>query len=335
MYAAGRGDAGLSGVLERAAKISGDVPTPRGAELAALIAEVSAQGDPARGEAVFRRGDLSCLKCHAVSQAGGQIGPDLSAIGANSPAEYLVSSLFEPDAQIKEAFVSRTVLTVDGLTLQGIVVDRTDDRLVLKDADGRRHEVPLADIDDEIAGKSLMPKGLVKFMTRTEIVDLVAFLSQLGRPGPYAVRATPRMQRWRVLANPTAELLEGIPNDTLFEDRVLLSGQWFPAYGRVDGALPLAELVQRTGSPILYLQGEFDVQTAGSVGIRPEAPAGAAVWVDSAAFDPGHELVTTAAAGRHAITLRIDATGRENGEVRLELFRPADSAAVFATVDGQ
>ena len=54
-------------------------PTPD--ELKRLSAEALAQGDPARGEAIFRRADLGCLKCHAVSGAGGDVGPDLSPVG--------------------------------------------------------------------------------------------------------------------------------------------------------------------------------------------------------------------------------------------------------------
>ena len=335
MYAVGRSDAQLSGVLERAAKIAGDIPTPTGAELTDLIAEIQADGDPSRGETVFRRADLSCMKCHAVSKAGGQIGPDLSAVGANSPVDYLVTSVYDPDAQVKEAFVSRTVLTADGLSLQGIVADRTDDRLVLKDADGRQHDIPLADIDVEVEGKSLMPKGLVKFMTRAEIIDLVAFLSELGRPGPYAVRATPRMQRWRVLVNASPELLADVPNETTFEDRVLHSGRWLPAYARVDGSLPLAELIEGSGNPVFYLQGEFDVQTAGPVGIRVDSPVETNIWVDSESFENRAEFVLTPSKGRHSVTLRIDAGGHEDADIRLELFKPADSTAVFAVVDGQ
>lgn len=335
MYAVGRSDAVLSAVLEHAAKIAGDVATPAGAELAALIAEINTSGDPARGEAVFRRADLSCLRCHAISQAGGQIGPDLSAVGANSPVDYLINSVYDPDAQIKESFISRVVLTTDGLTLQGIVVDRTDDKLVLKDADGRLHEIPRDDIDDEIAGKSLMPKGLVKFMTHDEIVDLAAFLSQLGRPGPYAVRSSPRMQRWRLLQNVSPELLSDVPNDTSFEDRVLLSGVWSPVYARVDGALPLGEIIAQSKHPVAYVRGEFDVQTAGPIGIRIATPTAFHVWCDSESFGAHSEFTTTVAAGRHSITLRINSTGHENAAVRLELFKPADSPAVFATVDGQ
>ena len=205
---------------------------------------------------------------------------------------------------------------------------------MLKDADGRRHEIPLADIDEEIEGKSLMPKGLVKFMTHAEIVDLVAFLSQLGRPGQYAVRTTARMQRWRVLTNAAPELSSDVPNDEVFEDRVL-AGEWSPIYARVDGSLPLDDVVRQAKSPIVYVRGEFDVQTAGPIGIR--------VDINRAVDDVDRQRIVRrcrrhrrqATAGRHSITLRIDATGHEAAEVRLELFKPVDSTAVFATVDGQ
>ena len=39
------------------------------ADMAALLADVQKSGDPARGEAVYRRKDQSCLKCHAIAGA--------------------------------------------------------------------------------------------------------------------------------------------------------------------------------------------------------------------------------------------------------------------------
>ena len=335
MYAIGRSDAALSGVLEQAAGIQGEVEPPSKAELAALMQEVAEQGDPARGEAVFRRADLSCLKCHAVSQAGGQIGPDLSPLGATSPVDYIISSIYDPDLQIKEAFHTRVVLTTDGLTLQGIVADRTEDALVLKDANGNRQSIPLADIDEEIEGKSLMPKGLVRFMTRAELVDLVKFLSQLGKPGDYAVRTTPRMQRWRVLLTLSPELIADVPNEATFEDQVLLSPHWGPAYARVNGTLPLDELAARTKQPVLYVQGEVTVSKAGQVGLRCEAPEGTHLWVDAESFAEQRELTVNLEPGIHKVTLRIPGADQPVVWTKLELFRVPERSAEFATVDGQ
>ena len=50
------------------------------AEMQAMVAQVAAEGDAARGEAVFRRAE--CLKCHSIAGAGGRVGPDLISIGA-------------------------------------------------------------------------------------------------------------------------------------------------------------------------------------------------------------------------------------------------------------
>ena len=168
-------------------------------ELTALVAEVAAKGDPARGEQVFRRADLNCMSCHSVCKAGGDVGPDLSAVGQISPPDYIINSILNPDQAIKEQYHTLVVLTVEGQVFQGIVTDKDEQRVVLKDATGASRVVPVASIEDQKPGGSLMPKGLANLMTRAEFVDLVRFLSELGKPGPYAIRAVPAIQRWKVL----------------------------------------------------------------------------------------------------------------------------------------
>ncbi|HUG18165.1 MAG TPA: PVC-type heme-binding CxxCH protein, partial [Planctomycetaceae bacterium] len=48
-----------------------------------MVGLVREQGDPARGEIIFRRNDLACFKCHAIGGAGGKVGPDLISLGAS------------------------------------------------------------------------------------------------------------------------------------------------------------------------------------------------------------------------------------------------------------
>lgn len=332
MYSVGRSDEELSGILASLAGIDADPEPPSAEELAELMREVNAEGDPSEGENVFRRADLSCMKCHAVSKAGGQIGPDLSALGSSSPLDYIIAAVFDPDAAIKEAFHTRVVLTIDGDVLQGIVVDDTEDELVLRDAQGVEHRIPQDDVDASRAGKSLMPKGLVKFMTHEELIDLVSFLSMLGKPGEYAVRETPRMQRWRVLsAVPEALQLE-VPDVATFEGQLLNGGEWSPAYGRVNGTLPLDELARTIDSPVMYVQGEVDVIEEGLVGVTVSAPPGTHVWINDESFETTPEFTTHLSEGRHTITLRT-ASGND-GEVKLELRRLSDSTAEFTVVDG-
>ena len=139
------------------------------------------------------------MTCHSVSKAGGEIGPDLSAIGQTSPPDYIIHSILLPDQSIKEQYHTLVVLTAEGQVYQGIVADKDNRRVVLKESTGALRTVPVDSIEEQKAGGSLMPKGLVNLMTHAEFVDLVRFLSELGKPGPYAIRTTPTIQRWRVL----------------------------------------------------------------------------------------------------------------------------------------
>ena len=74
-------------------RLAADAPPPTPEEVAELVAEVPVKGDPARGERIFRRSDLSCMRCHSVSRAGGQVGPELSAVGGSSPMDYIANSI--------------------------------------------------------------------------------------------------------------------------------------------------------------------------------------------------------------------------------------------------
>ena len=72
----GRPEPKLVEALTKAGKLDA-ARTMTAAERAALLADVASQGDPARGEAIFRREAMQCLKCHAIAGAGGQVGPGL------------------------------------------------------------------------------------------------------------------------------------------------------------------------------------------------------------------------------------------------------------------
>ncbi len=334
IYAVGRSDEELVSALGKAAGINDD-PAPVTPELVAgLVRDVESSGDAARGEEVFRRSDLSCMKCHAVSAGGGQVGPDLSAVGSISPLDYLATSVLNPDQAIKEAYITRVVATADGRVLQGIVVDRSAEKLVLKDATGAVHTIAMSDIDEEVEGKSLMPKGLVKFMTRQELVDLIKFLSQLGRPGDYAIRKTPRFQRYRVLASVPAGIGESVPNDEQFEAEIARSTAWIPLYAKTNGAVPLGEAQKGAGGPVVYLSADFDVRTAGEVQLKVTAGGPVTVWLDDDSVDD-LQAPLSVEPGRRRVTLRIDTRQwPEKLMPGMELARPEGSKVEFQVVDG-
>ncbi len=338
VYSLSLSDPALVDVLGRAAGIATDVKPMTPAELKALVAEVAAQGDPARGESVFRRSDLNCLSCHALSKAGGDVGPDLSAVGQSSPPDYIINSILLPDQSIKEQYHTLVVLTSDGQVYQGIVTDKDSQRIVLKESTGALRIVPVAAIEDQKPGGSLMPKGLVNLMTHSEFVDLVRFLSELGKPGPYAIRTTPAIQRWRVLKSVPPTLAASLPDPATFRDQVLHAApeRWTTAYARVAGALPLDELSAPPGGRVLYLQGELDVSAGGPIRIRPDSPEGIRFWIDDQPAPAGaRALTTTVSTGRHLLTLRIDAAARPSRTIQVEVDKPSRSAAEFTVVGGK
>jgi putative heme-binding domain-containing protein len=335
VYSVGRSDAELSRVLGEAAGIAGDPKKPTPAELKQILAEVAEQGDAARGERIFRRADLSCMKCHALGRAGGQIGPDLSAVGSISPPDYVANSILDPNLAIKEQFVTRIITTADGESFTGIVVDRDDVRVNLRDAAGKIVTIPKADIEDEEEGKSLMPQGLTKFLTRAELVDLVRFISELGRPGAYALRTTPTIQRWRVLKADKPELAEAATNVETFRQSVLgaSADAWKPAYGTARGTLPTAEF--GSAGDRIYLQGEVTAVEAGEVQVTVTSDTPAAFWFDAEPFPPGGSPpMVRLSKGRHKITVLVTVPAEGDGSLKVELVKPAGSKAQFDVVGG-
>lgn len=333
LYATGRTEPALSDVLTKAAGIAAAAEPPTQEEIVRLAGEVMAKGDPARGEAVFRRAEIACMTCHAVAKAGGNIGPELSAVGSISPPEYVVASILDPDAAIKEAYVTRTIITDSGAVHTGILVDRDDLRVRLRDATGKEITIPTADIDEEVEGRSLMPKGLTTFLTEQEFLDLARFVSELGKPGPYAIRSTPTIQRWKLLENPPADLVkaaaDAIPGEQVFR-KLILKGpglRWRSVYGKTAGGLPLDELVAPGGSGLqpLWLQGEIVADNAGPVDLRITAPEGTAFWLAGRRIDLAQAAAVTVEKGSNKLTLRVPATAGAGDEVKVEVRKTKGS----------
>jgi putative heme-binding domain-containing protein len=337
VYALGRADASLVAALSRAAGLAAETKPLTPAELNQFVAEVASQGEPARGELIFRRADLNCMSCHSLSKAGGEVGPDLSALGQTSPADYIINSILNPDQAIKEQYHTLIVQTSDGQVFQGIVADKDEQKVVLKDATGASRVVPVSSIEDQKPGGSLMPKGLANMMTRPEFLDLVRFLSELGKPGPYAIRSTPAIQRWKVLKTVGEALSNSVPDINVFRDQIMKAdpSRWITAYAKVAGALPVDELTALAGGKVLYIQGEINVSSAGPLLIQLDSAAGARFWVDDKQAPPDTDSeLATLAPGSHTVTLRVDTRVRPSHDIKVELSKPAGSPAEFTVVGG-
>ena len=135
-------------------------------------------GDAKAGESLFW-GKAGCNECHSILSRGGKLGPDLSNIGALRPLEQLREALLDPDADGLTGYRGVTVTLKDGRTVKGVAVDRTNYATVVRDARGTLHRLPAADIREIVFQKgSPMPRDFAKRLSRTEIDDLLSYLSQ-------------------------------------------------------------------------------------------------------------------------------------------------------------
>ncbi len=337
----GRPDEGLAEALTKAGGLTFGARSLSPKEMQEMIADVARLGNPARGEAVFRRKDQACLKCHAVGGAGGQVGPDLSSIGASAQVDYLIESLLQPNKAIKENYHSLLVTTTKGQQYSGIKVRETKTELVLRDAEDKEIAIPLKDIDERSPGGSLMPEGLLDTLTRGDLLDLVRFLSELGKVGPYAIGPHRVVRRWQAL-EPTREawtfLHVGGALATPAKDEPGL--QWGPVYSTVAGELPLADAFSFAlgqGKPTVSLiRCQLDVTTAGPFVVRFNSIKGLKMWIDR---DPvpvslKEALEMNLPVGMHALTFVVDREERKEG-LRCEVEDKPRSPARVRVVAGK
>ena len=274
--------------------------------------------------------------CHAINRAGGQVGPDLSTVGGSSPLDYVINSILNPNLAVKEQYVTKIFVLESGKVLTGVVADRDDNRVVIRDAQGHSVTIASADIEEEAEGKSMMPQGLTKFLTHEETLDLAKFISELGKPGTYEVRKTPVVQRWRVMNNPPKELTEQVPHLEHIRQLILNSQpeQWTSVYSLVSGSLPLDELRKHDASTILILQAELQVNEAGTVKFNLTSNANYQLWLDDQALETKPPFDAKLQAGRHTVTLRFEISNEAAREVKLEVVKPEDSSVQFEVVGG-
>jgi putative heme-binding domain-containing protein len=133
----------------------------------------SQTGDPYLGKRLFTS---NCAKCHTLFGQGGQIGPDLTTFKRDD-LDNMLLNVVNPSAEIREGFETLLVMTDDGRTASGFLVDRDNQLLVLRGSDGQNVTIPLARIEETLPQrKSLMPEGLLKDYSDQQVRNLFAYL---------------------------------------------------------------------------------------------------------------------------------------------------------------
>lgn len=149
-----------------------------------LVEESKSKGDASRGAKYFR--GMACVSCHRVTGVGGEVGPDLTAIGTTLSGERIVEELLWPNRQIKEGFAQLIVVTNDGKVVTGYErktreTEKSGDIILEDPVSKKRITIRKADIDETHPGRSAMPAGLTALLSRDQLLDLIRYLTQLGR----------------------------------------------------------------------------------------------------------------------------------------------------------
>ncbi len=173
---------------------------------AMLAREARLRGDPKRGAVVFHRSAAACVNCHASGEGASPLGPNLARLREGvDPSQltdsYLIESLVTPSRAIRPGYETVKILTDDGSTVSGILVEQNERELVLRSASDLERPIRIDRSTIEAQSReslSMMPDGLMSAMKDlSQFYDLAAYVLEVADGG---------MQRAAEL-KPTAEQL--------------------------------------------------------------------------------------------------------------------------------
>lgn len=338
--ASGRPNTSLQTALTEAGDLQAAPKPMTPDELQAMVAAVVSQGNAKRGEVIYRRNDMLCMTCHAIGGAGGRVGPDMVSLGSSAPVDYIVESLLYPNKKVKENYHTVIATTDSGRVFSGVKVRQSDSVLVLRDASDKEIEIPVKSIDEAVPGGSIMPAGLTQKLTRGEFLDLVKFLSELGRS--VTVGKEQVVRRWQVMqSTPEAGFrLRRTSYDTAATDDPAYT--WAAAYSEVAGALAVGDVpdvkvrnrVAKGARGVGFARFDVDVTTAGMIQLNLNDTSDLEIWQGNRPIEVKPEMKLELPRGSHRFTVSINLANRES-DLRVELVEVEGSAARAQVVSGK
>ena len=157
-------------------------------------ASAGATGDAAHGKELFY-GMAACGTCHMVNGKGGRLGPDLSSAGASRSVDYLNESVRAPSRKLAQGILEALkdfsqeyetvkVVTADGKTLQGVVLNEDSFTVQMIDTREQVHSFEKAKLRSyEKTRESLMPVYDLKTLPENDLNDLIVFLLAASSQG--------------------------------------------------------------------------------------------------------------------------------------------------------
>ena len=143
------------------------------------------KGDAERGRQMYVESDsLLCRNCHSIRSNDRSLGPRLDQVAQKLNRSELLYHIVHPSERIDPAFATWKALTDDGQILSGLLVQQTDQSVLLRDANGKDHRIEVSSLEQfEQASQSMMPTHLLQSLTAAEAADLLEYLKSVSVPG--------------------------------------------------------------------------------------------------------------------------------------------------------
>ncbi|KLU02873.1 putative cytochrome c [Rhodopirellula islandica] len=131
------------------------------------------------GQKIFEQ--ATCASCHQVAGKGGQIGPALDEVVDKwkGDSREVLQEILHPSDRIDDKYAMHLVLTVDGQTFSGLLVEETDDVVkLLANAEAKEPTVIEQNEIEQMVktSTSMMPKALLDQYTEDEIFELLNYI---------------------------------------------------------------------------------------------------------------------------------------------------------------
>ena len=89
----------------------------------------------------------------------------------------MLVSFLDPYAAIDASFVQVQILTIDGLTFEGLLLDENNKEVTIQQQGGERRVILKTEIEVfKSPGISLMPEGFERTINPSQMRDLIAYL---------------------------------------------------------------------------------------------------------------------------------------------------------------
>jgi putative heme-binding domain-containing protein len=127
--------------------------------------------------------ETGCLACHRVAETGSYTGPYLDSVGAHRSLQQLHASLVSPNKDVIPENRTVRLVTIDGKTLTGRLLNQDGFSVQLIDSSGQLRSFAKSGLREvTIVTTNPMPSYADK-LSAQDLTDLVRYLSSLKGGG--------------------------------------------------------------------------------------------------------------------------------------------------------